>query len=101
MTARAGDGAAPDAMASALAALGLTRGEPVRFRRADRVRWQAGSVHCIERDGTLRITDAEGSARTVALAFVQVQVRGTGRVGIRWEPAADRAGRAVQLTLGW
>lgn len=92
--------AAAAAEASALAALGLQRGEEVRFRRADRTRWQVGVVNRIERDGSLRITDADGGARTVALALVEVSVPGNRRLR-RWEPAADRAARAVQLTLSW
>jgi len=89
-----------DADASALAALGLHRGEQVRFRRRDRGRWQLGAVHRIERDGSLRITDAQGAARTVALAEVEVAVPGGRRIP-RWEPVADRAARAVQLTLAF
>lgn len=87
-----------DAETSALAALGLRRGEQVRFRRADRGRWQIGSVHRIERDGSLRITDADGAARTVALAQVEVHAPGSRR-SPRWEAVADRAARAVQLSL--
>ena len=89
-----------DADASALAALGLQRGEQVRFRRRDRGRWQLGTVHRIERDGSLRITDSQGAARTVALADVEVGVPGSRRIA-RWEPVADRATRAVQLTLAF
>ncbi len=84
-----------DADASALEAIGLRRGEQVRFRRADRARWQPGTVHRIERDGSLRVTDADGAARAVPLAHIQV------RKGSRWEPLAERAARAVQLTLHW
>jgi hypothetical protein len=83
----------PDA--SALQAIGLGPGEQVRFRRADRARWQVGSARRLERDGSLRIADADGAARTVPLAHVQVRRKGTGR----WEPLADRCARAVQLTL--
>ena len=84
------------AEASALEAIGLRKGEEVRFRRADRARWQLGSLHRLERDGSLRITDGDGAARTVPLALVEVRARGS-----KWEPAADRAGRAQQLTLSW
>ena len=83
---------------SALEAVGLRTGERVRFRRADRARWQMGSVDRLERDGTLRVTDADGAARTVAFAHVQVQIRRSGRAS-RWEPLADRANRSVQLSL--
>ena len=83
---------------SALQALGLRPGEQVRFRRADRGRWQLGAVQRLERDGSLRVADAEGSARTVPLAGVQVRApraRGAGA----WEPLAERSSRAVQLSL--
>jgi len=84
-----------DPQASALAALGLAAGEAVRFRRADRSRWQPGVVSRLERDGSIGITDANGSARAVPLAQVQVKVRATAR----WEPLAERAARAEQLSL--
>jgi len=80
--------------ASALEAIGLGPGEQVRFRRRDRGRWQIGVVRRLERDGSLRIGDSEGAARTVPLAEVQVR---RGRTG--WEPLAERSARAVQLTL--
>jgi hypothetical protein len=88
--------AVTDAAASALAALGLQRGETVRFRRGDRARWQTGRVDRLERDGSLRISDADGAARAVPLGRVQVRRRGTRSV---WEDVADRAGRAQQLSF--
>ena len=90
---------APGPDASALEALGIARGEVVRFRRATATRWQSGTVARMERDGSLRVTDANGAARTVPLALVEVR---TGRRARPvWEPVADRAGRAIQLTLAW
>ena len=91
-----------DPHASALAGLGLQVGEAVRFRRADRTRWQTGTAQRIERDGSIGITDANGAARAVPLAHVLVRVRAR-RPGDpppkRWEPLADRAARAEQLSL--
>ncbi|GAC1384354.1 MAG: hypothetical protein NVSMB4_12010 [Acidimicrobiales bacterium] len=87
-----------EAQRSALEAIGLRPGEQVRFRRPDRSRWQVGIVSRMERDGSLRITDADGAARTVALALGEVTVPGARRT-LQWEPLADRAVRAVQLTL--
>jgi hypothetical protein len=87
---------------SALAALGLAVGEAVRFRRADRSRWQSGKVSCMERDGSIGITDTNGAARAVPLAHVQVEERTRRRrpgAAPRWEPLADRAGRTEQLKL--
>ena len=83
---------------SALEAIGLRPGEQVRFRRADRARWQVGTVQRLERDGSLRVADADGSARTVPLARIEVQAA-RPRAAARWEPLAERSSRAVQLTL--
>jgi hypothetical protein len=94
--------AAKAAEASALAALGLAVGEEIRFLRPDRSRWQPGTVHRLERDGSIGLTDANGGARAVALTQVRVRVRAR-RSGLappdRWEPLADRAARTEQLTL--
>jgi hypothetical protein len=86
---------------SALAALGLERGEAVRFRRPDRARWQAGTVQGLERDGSIGLTDSNGAARAVLLAHVQVRARSRRAMGrtTRWEPLADRAARTEQLRL--
>ena len=81
--------------AEALGTLGLVPGEKVRFRRKDRARWRVGAAVCVERDGSLRVTDADGAARTVPLSLVQVQApRAAG-----WEPLSDRAARPLQLHL--
>ncbi len=80
--------------AAALEAIGLVPGETVRFRRTDRARWQIGAVACLERDGSLRVTDKDGAARTVPLAFVQVRAPHSS-----WEHVAERSRRAVQMQL--
>jgi len=80
---------------SALEDIGLVPGETVRFRRSDRARWQVGVVACVERDGSLRVTDAHGAARTVPLELVQVQ----GRRANTWEPLSARSGQALQMQL--
>ena len=92
----------PDAsQGSALAALGLERGEEVRFRRPDRARWQPGTVQGLERDGSIGLTDTNGAARAVPLANVQVRVRTRRALSrtTRWEPLADRLARTEQLRL--
>lgn len=92
----------PDPQASALAGLGLEIGEAVRFRRADRTRWQSGTAQRLERDGSIGITDANGAARAVPLAHVLVRVRPrrpSQPPPDRWEPLADRAARCEQLSL--
>jgi hypothetical protein len=91
---------APDgSQSSALAALGLERGEAVRFRRPDRARWQPGTVNGLERDGSIGLTDSNGASRAVALAHVQVRVHTRRAATTRWEPLADRAARTEQLRL--
>jgi hypothetical protein len=81
-----------------LAQVGLRKGEPVRFRRPDRSRWQPGTVSRRERDGSIGITDVNGAARAIPLHLVEV--RGNGPRGSRrWEPLLDRATRTEQLTL--
>lgn len=78
--------------------LGLRRGEPVRFRRHDRSRWQDGKVTGLSRDGGLDIADKDGATRTIALDLVLVQAAGP-RGARGWEPLLDRATRTEQLSL--
>lgn len=78
--------------------LGLRAGEPIRFLRVDRARWQDGSVRGVERDGSLSIVDRSGASRAVALEHVVVRVEGI-RGGRRWEPLLARAARTEQLEL--
>jgi hypothetical protein len=81
-----------------LAQLGLRQGERVRFRRPDRARWQPGTVHRRERDGSVRITDTNGAARAIPIQLVQVRCAGP-RGAMGWEPLLDRATRTEQLSL--
>ena len=78
--------------------LGLRVGEPVRFLRADRTRWQDGRVKGVERDGSLAIRDDKGALRAVPLDAVLVRAEGA-RGGRHWEPLLDRVGRTEQLEL--
>ena len=81
-----------------LARLGLRTGEEIRFRRLDRGRWQLGSVHRLESDGSIGVVDANGALRSVAP--VNVEVKGAGARGAhKWEPLLDRAARSEQLGL--
>lgn len=73
---------------------GLEPGEPVRFRRPDRSRWQDGVATGVERDGSLAIADRDGGHRAIPVELVLVR---KGRRG--WEPLVDRAARTVQLSL--
>ena len=78
--------------------LGLRAGETVRFRRPDRARWQIGRIAGREADGSVRITDGNGAARTIPLHLVEVKRRGV-RGAMGWEPLPERAARTEQL--GW
>ena len=73
---------------------GIEQGEPVRFRRLDRSRWQDGFATGVERDGSLSITDRDGASRAIPVELVVVR----GPRG-RWEPLLVRASRTVQLQL--
>ena len=78
--------------------LGLAAGERIRFRRADRSRWQDGVVLGVERDGSLGVRDENHASRAVPL--VDVMVRADGPRGARrWEPLLARASRTEQLEL--
>lgn len=79
--------------------LGLEPGEPVRFRRPDKSRWQEGVATGIERDGSLAVADRDGSHRAVPVELVLVRSPATGRRSDRWEPLLQRAARTVQLSL--
>ena len=73
---------------------GLEPGEPVRFRRPDRSRWQEGVATGVERDGSLAVADRDGAHRAIPVELVLVR---RGRRG--WEPLVERAARTVQLQL--
>ena len=85
-------------MSDGLAELGLRAGEKVRFRRADRTRWQDGVVLHREKDGSIGLRDTDGRIRAVLIDNVEVRATGP-RGGPAWEPLADRAGRIEQLKL--
>lgn len=78
--------------------LGLEAGETIRFRRPDRSRWQDGVAIGLERDGSLSVSDRDGSHRAVPLGAVLVRGPLSGR-RIPWEPLAERISRCVQLEL--
>lgn len=85
-------------LSDSVEALGLARGEPVRFRRADRARWQSGTVTRRERDGSIGIVDGRGAAYAIPVERVEVRAEGP-RGGEGWEPLADRAARTEQMRL--
>lgn len=78
--------------------LGLRAGEEVRFRRADRGRWQEGRVSWVERDGSITVHDSHGAARS--LRPERLEVRRPGRRGrLTWRPVTEVAVTWEQLTL--
>lgn len=80
-----------------LTALGLRRGDSVRFRRGEG-RWHEGIVTGRERDGSVGLRDARGRSRAIAVERLQVRSRGP-RGGWVWEPVAERASRPEQFHL--
>jgi hypothetical protein len=89
---------ADDPDISGLVVLGLRPGDVVRWRSQQGRRWRTGSVSRRERDGSIGVTDSNGSARS--LPVDQLEVRCTAkRGGSRWEPLPAWAGRAEQLRL--
>lgn len=83
---------------AALAALGLTPGDRVRFRRRASERWKDALVVGRERDGSIGLRDRKGAARAIAVDAIEVRVAGP-RGGIQWVPLPDWAERTEQLRL--
>lgn len=81
-----------------LTILGLRPGEAVRFRRDSGARWQEAVVTGREQDGSIRLTDRRGAARTIAVERIEVRCTGP-RGGVAWEPLTERAARTEQLRL--
>lgn len=81
-----------------LAAVGLRRGDQVRFRRREGGRWREGSVDCLERDGSVGLHDDKGAARAIPLDRLEVRTTGP-RGAVTWEPGTDRAARSEQMRL--
>lgn len=85
-------------MSDGLAILGLSPGEPVRWRTGTGSRWRSGHVTRRERDGSVAVTDSRGLARSLAVEKLEVRCAGP-RGGSGWEPLAARASRHEQLRL--
>lgn len=81
-----------------LAAFGLRRGDPVRFRRANRGRWHSGRIERIERDGSIGVRDDKGAARALRPEVVWIEHLGP-RGAKTWEPLSERMDRGDQLEL--
>lgn len=82
----------------ALVAIGLRRGDRVRFRRRDGGHWHEATVERREADGSVSVRDRDGASR--AISIERLEVRTTGQRGARtWESLAERAARDEQLGL--
>lgn len=84
--------------AEVLHRIGLVSGEEVRFRRADRGRWQMGRISHVERDGSITVHDAHGAARSLRPERLEVR-RPVGRRRLTWQPVTEVAVTWEQLTL--
>lgn len=92
------DEAALAAAVDALATLGITADQRVRFRRTEGGRWLEGTAKSREPDGSLGLLDARGRRRSIPIDAVEVQVRGP-RGGRVWAPLVDVAAAVEQLDL--
>ncbi|MDE3203395.1 MAG: hypothetical protein KGQ66_04135 [Acidobacteriota bacterium] len=81
-----------------MALLGLSVGEAVRWRPSGGSRWHNGRVTRRERDGSIGVTDARGSQRSLPVDRLEVRCAGP-RGGNGWEPLSERASRTEQLRL--
>lgn len=81
-----------------LVAIGLRKGDRVRFRRADDEHWKQAAVMRRERDGSIGLRDENGASRAIAMELIEVRTQGP-RGGVVWESLVDRAGRTEQLRL--
>jgi hypothetical protein len=87
-----------DEQSAVLRSIGLSAGEEVRFRRADRGRWQLGRISCVERDGSITVHDAHGAARSLRPDRLEVKRPGKRRK-LTWQVVTDVAVTWEQLTL--
>lgn len=78
--------------------LNLQPGDRVRFKRTSGSAWHEAKVVGVERDGSVALRDAKGSARSIASDRLEVQVR-SRRGALRWEPVLEHAQRTTQLPL--
>ncbi len=81
-----------------LVAIGLRKGETVRFRRSADEHWKQAAVMRRERDGSIGLRDDKGASRAIAMDLIEVRTAGP-RGGVAWEPLVDRARRSEQLRL--
>lgn len=81
-----------------LEGLGLRAGEPIRFRRVGAGRWSVGRVAGVASDGSILLHDADGAARNLRPAMVEVRRPGS-RGRLCWRTVSDVAVTWEQLEL--
>jgi hypothetical protein len=81
-----------------LVQLGLTSGEPVRFRKFEGGRWQLGRMSGVTADGSITIHDSNGAARSLRPERVEVRRPG-GRGRLTWQLISEVAITWEQLAL--
>ncbi|MDQ6840530.1 MAG: hypothetical protein M3137_19895 [Actinomycetota bacterium] len=87
-----------DPLDEGLGALGVRRGEQVRWQARSGGRWQQGLLTRREADGSMGVVDGSGGARSLPPDRLEVRIVGS-RGGHGWEPLTVRACRAEQLSL--
>jgi hypothetical protein len=78
--------------------IGLTAGEPVRFRRGDTGRWVQGRVARVNADGSITLHDTDGAARSLRPDRLEVRRPG-GRGRLTWQNIENVAITWEQLCL--
>ena len=81
-----------------LIAIGLRKGDRVRFRRNADEHWKEADVVRRERDGSVGLRDDKGASRAIDMDRIEVRTEGP-RGGVLWEPVSLRAARSEQLKL--
>lgn len=80
--------------------LGLRAGEPVRFLRVGRDRWEEGRVDRACGDDAVTVRDAQGAARTFRTDQLEV-LRPDGRGRLTWRTVRGLSSAAAQLDFGF
>jgi hypothetical protein len=79
-----------------LSTIGLRPGERVRFRRG--ARWQEGKLAGVEPDGSMRVNDRSGSARSLPAERLEVRREGPRGAAV-WRSVPAVMNQSEQLGL--
>lgn len=78
--------------------LGLSRGDPVRYRRREDQRWREATFSRLEDDGSIGVRDANGASLAIRIEWIEVRSPGP-RGRLIWKPLPDRLSESQQLGL--